>query len=87
MELRSSQIGTSVDGGLGPQNQVTRKMKPVLFITMRLQPVQRMPSLLGIASSLSAYFNFSTENISKLSKRLIHPADSFNLNNTALNGP
>jgi hypothetical protein len=58
MELRSSQIGTSVDGGLGPQNQVTRKMKPVLFITMPSQPVQRTPSLLGIASSLSADFIF-----------------------------
>jgi hypothetical protein len=37
MELRSSQIGTSIDGGLGPQNPVTRKKKPVLFITMGLQ--------------------------------------------------
>jgi hypothetical protein len=63
MELRSSQIGTSIDGGLGPQNPVTRKKKPVLFITMRLQPVHRPPSLLGIASSLSAYFSFSTEKI------------------------
>jgi hypothetical protein len=85
MKLRSSQIGTSIDGGLGPQNPVTRKMKPVLFITMPLQPVQRTPSLLGIASSLGAGFNFSTEKISELSKRLIHPVDSFNLNNTALN--
>jgi hypothetical protein len=61
-------------------------MKPVLFITVRLQPVQKTPSLLGIASRLCAYFNFSTENISKLSKRLIHPVDSFNLDSTALNG-
>jgi hypothetical protein len=31
MELHWFQIGTSIDGVLGPQNQVTRKMKPILF--------------------------------------------------------
>jgi hypothetical protein len=30
MELHRFQIGTSIDGVLGPQNQVTRKMKPIL---------------------------------------------------------
>jgi hypothetical protein len=30
MEVHGFQIGTSIAGVLGPQNQVTRKMKPIL---------------------------------------------------------
>jgi len=51
MELRSSQIGTSIDGGLGPQNPVTRKKKPVLFITMRYNQFTDRPVCLGLQAA------------------------------------
>jgi hypothetical protein len=57
MELRSSQIGTSTDGGLGPQNPLTRKMKPVLLITVLLQPVQR-PACLGLQATFARILIF-----------------------------
>jgi len=86
MALHWSQIGTSIDGGLERQNQVTRKMKPILvcFGAITTNSKKAHPAW-DCKQTLRVILIFPSQKYSKLSKRLIHPADSFNLNSTALN--
>jgi hypothetical protein len=68
MELRSSQIGTSVDGGLGPQNQVTRKMKPVLLLRCRHSQFNERPVCLGLQAALALILFFHRKNFGVIKK-------------------